>query len=272
MAETVSEIIRAAYSSGDLLPGLPTADGALADSAELFHDLSAGQLLWVAQVSGEIVGTVRAVRNAPDSWEVRRLAVSPSSRHSGTARRLLRRLEADALAAGASRVVLDAVVERGNPAFYARVGYRTVRHFPAGDKPLSEVRMERDLREAPAPVPHDAPPARPGLLLDWLAVPTGTVCRLRLISGEGVPDAGCHRTPLGADFWPAAGPAELARVRDALAEEADQVGRDELFFGRPATGIAAFCGPRLLHPALLAWWRSTAVRQQPVRQRPVRPS
>ncbi|MEN8649798.1 GNAT family N-acetyltransferase [Streptomyces sp. 21So2-11] len=269
MADEISEIIRAAYSSGDLLPGLPTADGALADSAELLHDLAAGQLLWVATLAGRTVGTVRAVRSSPDSWEVRRLAVSPAARRSGAARALLRRLEHDASAAGAARVVLDAVVERGNPAFYAQVGYRLVRHFPAGDKPLSEVRMQRDLHDDPAPRAHDVPPAGPGLLLDWLAVPAGTVCRPRLTGPRPGPqdEAGAAPgTPLGADFWAGAGPAELARVRATLAREADQAGQEELLFDRPAGDIAAFRAPRLSHPELLAWWRSPAVRKQPAQR------
>ncbi|MGF0173643.1 GNAT family N-acetyltransferase [Streptomyces sp. Marseille-Q5077] len=261
LAESVSRVVRAAYCAGDLVPGLPTADGARVHTGELLDDLAAGQLLWVAELSGRVVGTVRAVRSSPQVWEVRRLAVSPSCRRTGAARRLLRQLEAEALARGVSRVALDAVVERGNPAFYARVGYRTVRHFPAGDKPLSEVRMERDPRAEPTPVAHDAAPAGPGLLLDWRTAPGGTVCRPRLLSGDEVPAAGTVSS-LGADFWPSAGAAQLPLVHDTLVREGGATGDGEVFFDRPASQVAAFRTPRQAHPELLAWWRSPIARHQ----------
>ncbi|WP_395571192.1 GNAT family N-acetyltransferase [Streptomyces sp. BK79] len=252
--------MRAAYRAGDLVPGLPAADGSRAGPGELLDDVAAGQLLWVAEEEGRVVGTVRAVRPAPRVWEVRRLAVDPACRRSGAARALLRRLEAEARARGVRRVVLDAVVERGNPPFYARVGYRAVRHFPAGDKPLSEVHMERDPREAAAPVPHAAAPAGPGLLVEWRAARGGTVCRPRLLTG-----AASVRTlggALGADHWPAAGAAELALVRETLLKEGRAAGDGEVFFDRPASRVDAFRVPREAHPGLLAWWRGPAVRHQ----------
>ncbi|MFJ9862918.1 GNAT family N-acetyltransferase [Streptomyces sp. NPDC101165] len=261
LAESVSRVIRDAYSAGDLVPGLPTADGARSHTGELLDDVAAGQLLWVAELSDRVVGTVRAVRSSPHVWEVRRLAVSPSCRRTGAARRLLRRLEAEALACGVSRVALDAVVERGNPAFYARVGYGTVRHFPAGDKPLSEVRMERDVRTEPTPVAHDAAPAGPGLLVEWRAAPGGTVCRTRLLSGDEAPASGTVGS-LGADFWPSAPATRLRLVHGTLAREGEPAGSGEVFFDRPASHIAAFRTPRQAHPELLAWWRSPAVRRQ----------
>ncbi|CAL9628182.1 hypothetical protein SUDANB15_05990 [Streptomyces sp. enrichment culture] len=259
LADAVSRLVRAAYRAGDLVPGLPAADGSRAGPGELLDDVAAGQLLWVAEAGGRVVGTVRAVRPAPRVWEVRRLAVDPACRRSGTARALLRRLEAEARARGVRRVVLDAVVERGNPPFYARVGYRAVRHFPAGDKPLSEVHMERDPREEPVLVPPAAP-AGPGLLVEWRAAPGGTVCRPRLLSG-----AAPVRTSggaLGADHWPAAGAAELDLVRGTLLKEGRAAGDGEVFFGRPASRIDAFRLPREAHPELLAWWRGPAVRHQ----------
>ncbi|MEV8341932.1 GNAT family N-acetyltransferase [Streptomyces niveus] len=254
LAERISELVRAAYATGDLLPGLPVADGALADAAEVHRDLAAGQLLWVAWDAGRPVGTVRAVRVTPELWEVRRLAVDPTSRRTGAARALLGRLEAAATAAGVREVALDAVVERGNPAFYARLGYRTVRHFGASDKPLSEVHMRRAPNTPPVPVPHEAFPVGPGLLLHWRAVAEGTSCRLRLLAaGERVP-AGPET--VGVDFWPGARAAELALVGGALAAGAD----GEVFFARPALAVDAFCRPRERHPQLLAWWRSPLVR------------
>lgn len=261
LAESVSRVIRDAYSAGDLVSGLPTADGARADTGELLDDVAAGQLLWVAAHAGRVAGTVRAVRRSAHVWEVRRLAVAPSCRRTGAARELLRHLEAEALARGVSRVALDAVVERGNPAFYARVGFRTVRHFPAGDKPLSEVRMERDPQETPTPVAYDTAPAGPGLLLEWRAAPGGTVCRPRLLSGGETAASGTPGS-LGADFWPSAGAPQLSLVHGTLLREGKSAGHDEVFFDRPASRIAAFRTPRQAHPELLAWWRSPAVCHQ----------
>lgn len=239
MADSLTRIIRAAYADGDLVPGLPVADGARAEPAEILDDLAAGCPLWMATVDGEPAGTVRAVPRRPHTWEVRRLAVAPWLRRGGTARALLARLEADAVAAGVTEVTLDAVVERGNPAFYARVGYRTVRHFGAGDKPLSEVHMSRDPRTPAVPVTDDRWPTEPGLTLTWVATPGGTACRH---SGK----ADSMEAVLGIDFLAGAGPAAVT-------------GGD---FDRPAAEIPAFRMPRTVHPELLAWWRSPAVRRQ----------
>jgi predicted N-acetyltransferase YhbS len=264
-AEAVSEIIRESYSAGDLVPGLPPADGCRADVAELFGDLAAGQVLWVAESGGRVVGTVRAIRDPTHGWEVRRLAVASWARQGGIARALLRGLEAEARSHGATRVALDAVVERGNPAFYARLGYRTERHFPAADKLLSEVRMWRDPREAPVPVRHDVPSAEPGLLVEWLATPIGTVCRPELTARRRGGPVGYDRQSLGVDFWAGAGRPELSTAWTALARRANRAGPGGLYFRCPANEIAAFGQPRQVHGDLLAWWRSPAVRDQRIR-------
>jgi GNAT superfamily N-acetyltransferase len=241
MADSLTRIIRSAYADGDLVPGLPVADGARAEPAELLDDLAAGCPLWMATVDGEPAGTVRAVPRGPHTWEVRRLAVAPALRRSGTARALLGRLEAEAVTAGVTEVTLDAVVERGNPAFYARVGYRTVRHFAADDKPLSEVHMSRDPRTPADPAADDRWPTEPGLTLTWVATSGGTACRLSR------PDDPAE-TVLGVDFLAGADPAGPG-------------GGD---FDRPAAEIPGFRMPRTVHPGLLAWWRSPAVRRQAV--------
>ena len=241
MARTITGIVRDAYSAGDLVPGLPVADGARVGPAELYADLDAGHLLWVARFEGRIAGTVRAVRRT-DGWGVRRLAVASWCRRAGLATGLMRRLEEDAVAAGVTQVSLDAVVERGNPAFYARLGYRSVRHFGADDKPLSEVHMLRDPRSAPVPAPHDVPPRAPGLTLSWVPTASGTACRFGVAEGA-----------LGADFLPDGGPAEKVAVQAALGG---------FTFDLPAAEISAFRMPRLVHGRLLAWWRSPAVRRQ----------
>ncbi|MGW5876134.1 GNAT family N-acetyltransferase [Nocardiopsis terrae] len=267
-AGEVSELTRAAYESGDLVPGLPTADGAVAGPEEVRGDLSGGARLWVASTEQGPVGAVRAVPADDGAWEVRRLAVAPWYRRGGTAKLLLRRLEEAAFTAGADRVVLDAVVERGNPAFYARVGYTAVTHFGAEDKPLSEVRMER----RPGAAEHGRPavPGVPGTAVLWWSVAGGTLCEVLPV--QGVPGPGAApRAPfgagdailVGADLRPGTAGSGRDQVRDALSEGAARQDGDALAFDSPVHGLSAFRQPRLFHPELLAWWRAPSVRLRP---------
>ncbi|MFJ6798051.1 GNAT family N-acetyltransferase [Streptomyces sp. NPDC091268] len=251
-------VTAAAYRAGDLVPGLPVADGARERAEDVRADLDAGRRLWVAAVDGEVAGSVRAVPRPDGDWEVRRLAVAPWVRRAGLGRLLLRRLEADAVAHGVRRVVLDAVVERGNPAFYARVGFRTVRHFAAADKPLSEVHMERDPRAtAAAGRPYD--PGTTGWAVSWWAAPGGVRC----LVGAPMPAAPADRL-LGIDCLPAASADQQDALVRGFTAAADRVEPDgALFFAGPAPLTAAFAQPRLIHPSLLAWWRSPAARTRP---------
>ncbi|MDI6102994.1 GNAT family N-acetyltransferase [Actinoplanes sp. NEAU-A12] len=265
LAETIAEVTRAAYARGDLVPGLPAADGARATADEVRADLAAGLRLITAYDRGVCVGAVRAAALNPHTWEVRRLAVAPGLRHGGTGRRLLRRLEAEAWAAGATRVTLDAVVERGNPAFYTRVGYHTVRHFPNPDKPLSEVHMQRlaDAADEPLVYPQaDTTGDQPGVAVTWWAVPTGTVCRISESRDGPLGAARRDRAslpatarPVGADFWAGAAAAELRAVRAEVS-----AGAAQRHYPAPAATVSAFAQPRLRCPQLLAWWRDPGVR------------
>ncbi|MET9349456.1 GNAT family N-acetyltransferase [Streptomyces termitum] len=254
LCEEVAAVTADAYAAGDLVPGLPVADGARERAADVRADLAAGRGLWVASLDGETAGAVRAVVRPDGDWEVRRLAVSPRVRHAGLGRLLLRRLETAAAAAGARRVVLDAVVERGNPAFYARVGFRTVRHFGAADKPLSEVHMVRDPSAPPEPG-RPCAPVGDGRAVSWWAAPDGTLCR----TGAPLPE-GPQEGLLGIDVLPGTAAARWPEAEAALAARADRRTGDGLFFAGPAARTAAFAQPRLVHPGLLAWWRSPAAR------------
>ncbi|MEU3309049.1 GNAT family N-acetyltransferase [Nocardiopsis sp. NPDC006832] len=265
LARRVTELTRAAYRAGDLVPGLPVADGAVAGPEELHEDLAGGAHLWVAAVGGSPVGAVRAVRTDDGAWEVRRLAVAPWHRRGGTARLLLRRLEESAFTAGADRVVLDAVVERGNPAFYARVGYTAVRHFGAEDKPLSEVRMERgpgSPERGRCSVPHT-----PGTAVLWWSVPRGSLCSVvpvqEVPGPEAAPTAPFGRedaTFVGVDLSPEPEASGRRPILDALSVDAAYQDGDALTFDAPVHELSAYRRPRLSHPDVLAWWRSPSVR------------
>ncbi|GAA2515350.1 GNAT family N-acetyltransferase [Winogradskya humida] len=252
LADGIARVIAAAYDAGDLVPGLPVADGARETPGAVVASVAGGRLLWVAEVAGQVAGSVRAQVLPGGDWEVQRLAVDPGVRRGGIGRALLLALVTAAGDAGADRVVLDAVVERGNPSFYARVGFRTVRHFPAGDKLLSEVHMERDPRQPESavadPDPGDVPPA--GAVVQWWDADGGTCCRVT--ATLDTPDS-----LLGVDVLPGGDPEALYKV---LAADADDDTDGLLRFDRPAGRVTAFAQPRLLDPALLAWWRSAKAR------------
>jgi GNAT superfamily N-acetyltransferase len=266
-AGRIASVTRSAYRGGDAVPGLPVADGARETAGEVLADVAAGIRLWGATVDGACAGSVRAAPVSPGTWEVRRLAVAPWAGGTGLARRLMTALEDGARAAGATEIALNAVVERGTPAFYSRAGYRTVTHFGATDKPLSEVRMVRDLRtEAEAlayPLSGEDTPPVPGVVVTWWSVPGGTACRVTenfavaAVAADGDFLGGEARL-LGADCWPGAGRDELESVRAALSGSSDRTGAT-LGFDRPAPAVAAFVQPRLVRPELLAWWRTPSV-------------
>ncbi|WP_053739008.1 GNAT family N-acetyltransferase [Nocardia sp. NRRL S-836] len=238
LAEDVAAVTRRAYRAGDLVPGLPVADGAKETAQDVRADLAAGYHLWTATAGGRLVGAVRAHSR---DWCVRRLAVSPDTRGLGVGKLLLRALEAGARAEGAARVVLDAVVERGNPAFYARAGYRTVHHFPADDKPLSEVHMELLLGEPVTPRAYPELDRTPGTVRSWWSVDGGTVCATSP-APDGISAEVRRNRHLGV----------LRGVDLAPLSDGTPVRRR---WPLPAAVISSFALPRLDEPEFLAWWR-----------------
>ncbi len=254
LASRVAEVTRAAFAVADPVPGLPTADGARESAAVVHADLAAGALLWVARDDvGEVRGSVRAVRRQGSGcWEVRRLAVDPRWRGSGLARVLMRRLESDAHAAGVPLVRLDAVVERGNPSYYAALGYRTVRHFPSPDKDLSEVAMARDPAVPPVPAPYPWPDRAPVThSVSWFTVAGRTVA----VAGRGGSAVGARTR----------GHARM--VADRFGAEPVLIGTDGWFGGigepvpplreyqAPPDQVPAFTMPRTTDHRLLALHR-----------------
>jgi len=238
LAADVAAVTRDAYRAGDLVPGLPVADGARETADSVLADLAAGHHLWTATAGGRVVGAVRAHSR---DWVVRRLAVSPDARRFGVGKRLLRALEAGARAAGASRVVLDAVVERGNPAFYARAGYRTVHHFPADDKPLSEVHMELLLGEPVRAREYPEFDPTPGTVRSWWSADGGTVC-VTSPAPEGISSEVRRHRHLGVLRG-----VDWAPLSDARPQRRS--------WPLPAALIGSFAQPRLDEPEFLAWWR-----------------
>lgn len=274
LAGDVARLTRAAFADADPLPGLPPPDGAAESAAAVAADVAAGARLWTARdADGSLLGSVRALVPEPGTWQVRRLAVLPAALGRGVARRLVRALEAGAAAAGARRVALDAVVERGNPPVYARLGYRTVHYLPNPDKPLSEVHMERRLSAGPAAQPHPRPTGTlpEGVpLADWFGVDGGLLAVLGRVGGDdefaGLPRrravakrfaGGGAVRHAGTDAW-CGGPRTPERWRGLLAAHADAVHGDLLVFGRPAAEVAPYLMPRRVAPGALALCRCYA--------------
>jgi predicted N-acetyltransferase YhbS len=252
-------VMRAAFRGTEPVPGLPTADGARETASSLAEDLATGAWLAVARDgTGRIVGSVRAFAEPSGAWVVRRLAVLPSLRGSGLAQALMRHLEEAAAADGALVVRLDAVVERGNPPFYASLGYVTTAHFPGPGKPLSEVAMHRDLSAAPRklryPWEGEAAPRHYALLITWHTDGVRTVAR----SHRDVDDAvRVARRPVAGQTFVGADGCRDAAIADIVSKAAG----DGLFAGAPPS-VAAYRMPRTVHPDLLALWRLRAPRQQ----------
>jgi GNAT superfamily N-acetyltransferase len=264
----VAAVSQAAFTAPEPVADLPIADGAHETAVAVAADLAAGAWLCLAHRPGarptdrELVGSVRAFVAPDGTWTVRRLAVSPQMHGRGLAKALMRRLEERAAAAGAPAVGLDAVVERGNPPFYARLGYRTVRHFANPDKPLSETAMRRDPARPAAPLdyPWDGESATTsyGVLVVWHGDGERTVAR----TYTGVTDAlrVLRRAEpglalLGADGW-AGGPArEVGVIRDRLAAGGGVVHGHTVAFDRPHGDIGAYRMPRTATSQLLALWR-----------------
>jgi GNAT superfamily N-acetyltransferase len=251
----VAEATRLGFVGADLLPGLPAPDGALETPPEVERDLARGARIWLARDdAGSAIGAVRAVPSAPAGWELRRLAVVPAWRGHGVARALVRRLEREAARAGVAQVWLNAVVERGNPIVYARLGYRTTAHWPSDDKLLSEVTMERDPRRRARAFRHpwegDDGERPSGPVLVWSARDGALVVRLAEDRA-----AGTESPALGADLLCGGGPADGDRLRSMLVAAGGRARDDAVWFASAPSDVRAFCMPRELDDRLLALWR-----------------
>jgi predicted N-acetyltransferase YhbS len=133
-AEAIASVIRAAFATIaeaigiDIPPLHETATDVLAT-------FSAGDAVFVAEVNGAVVGTVRGETMESGDVMVRRLAVLPANRGSGMARMLMRALE-DAYP-GARRFELFTGADATAPlALYESLGYRPFETSAKTDFPL----------------------------------------------------------------------------------------------------------------------------------------
>lgn len=268
LAELVP-IIRTSFAAGDLLPGLPAADGTSDTVESILADLGDGVRLWVAYADGCPVGCVRAIPRPDGIWQIRRLAVSIPAQGRGIGRMLVRELEASARTEGMSKLVVWALVERGIASFYARLGYRTTGHFGSPDKLLSEAIMEVDL-DGPRPLlsyPWGSEPrtSSPGMLISWFAGQKRTVAVVGDLTGDvraviaGQNELACRLAGsvrfVGGDGWSDCSPAEKAALRAQLARRADATEGPAFLFWRTCTAVVEFTMPRAVEPRLLALWR-----------------
>ena len=98
----------------------------------------------VARLDGDPVGCGGLKRIAAAAGEIKRVWTAPAARGLGVARRVLRRLEAEAVAAGFAVLRLDtnrALTEAH--AFYLSEGYRDVPRF--NDNPYAHRWFEKRL-------------------------------------------------------------------------------------------------------------------------------
>jgi hypothetical protein len=260
--ERIARLTRAACAGPYAVPGLPPPAGARASAAAVVADLAAGDRIWVASDGAGDAGVVTGRAVAGHAYELRRLAVLP--RRGGVAGALVRRLERAAYRAGATRVVVDAVVERATPPLYARLGYRTLGHRPSEDRPLSSVTMEASLRDDRRPLAYpwegDGGLPRAGTLVAWFVVPDRLVAVVDAIE-EGVHAAAraaadrlrarLGRAPrlAGADVYSSQARRVLELLESGGALSAGSIVELE---GPAATPYAL---PRALDPEALALWR-----------------
>ncbi|MEY9860794.1 hypothetical protein ABH935_006431 [Catenulispora sp. GAS73] len=271
MAGRIARLTRAAYTGSDPLPGLPEPDGARDSAASVLAFAAGGGTIWSAVGGdGKLVATLRTSTPARADGEsfISRVAAV----RTGAGRWLLGAVERQLAAQGISRVLLDAVVERCLPDYYARLGYRPVElHLAVDDKMLTEVSMERDPRTTRRPAPPwtgapDGTAEHAGTLCWFLdasgmiAVPGPARRLLRTAAAEAANLLDGSGVLIGMDIW--RGPVDafdevLCRLPGARACG----GRRAYRFtgGRP--DVAAHLMPRAHHRQLWA-----ALRYRPGRE------
>jgi GNAT superfamily N-acetyltransferase len=133
LAEVLHDCVDGGASVGFMAPF--TQADARAELESMVAEVDRGRrLLLAAFAGGSLVGTVQVILvlppNQPHRGEITKLLVHRRARKRGVAERLMRRAEAEALAAGKSLLVLDTVT--GDPAerLYTRLGWTPVGVIP----------------------------------------------------------------------------------------------------------------------------------------------
>ncbi|WP_394823044.1 GNAT family N-acetyltransferase [Pendulispora albinea] len=265
VAARIAALDRAAHQYVDPLPGLPIADGAVAEPSEVAKELEAGaRVCFVMDAEGRDVGVMRVTPRSPDRWQLSRLSVAPAWAGRGVARAILDVAEVRGRAEGVRALFFHAVVERGKPQLWIRRGYRIVDRWPALGKPLTEVTMERDpsTPRTPLDFPWEGDDALPenGVLVAWFLA--GDIPRAATgLIARGVPSSiQQHHAMqprgtvfLGADVWPAGGALELDAVRATLAQLGGEAATETSYdFRRPLAAIRPYVVPRDGQPELRA--------------------
>jgi ribosomal protein S18 acetylase RimI-like enzyme len=109
--------------------------------SELIHRKKHAQpeLFWIAQLDGEIVGTILAGYDGVRGW-IYHLAVDPAQRRQGTARLLMQTAEASLEALGCPKINLQVRMQnRAAVAFYKALGYGIEERIQMG-KPIGKFR------------------------------------------------------------------------------------------------------------------------------------
>ncbi|GAB3887320.1 hypothetical protein GCM10029964_053110 [Kibdelosporangium lantanae] len=262
----VAQLTRDAFAAAEEMAGLPTPDGAGDDATALRAELSAGATMWVAVDGDRLVGSLRVDEHPDGSWEVRRIAVSRQVRRSGITAALLAAAERAAAASGVRRVWLNAVVERGLPPIYARLGYRAVDLEPGPGKPLSELVMRR----APA-APRVVEPLADGwvwparrLTVSWFLGGGGVLAVAgRHNSVRGAVQVAADRIGRFGDLRIAGVDADTSPGTDrSFADFAGRLGGrvlpvapDAVFFPTHRADVPGHVMPRTVDPDLFAVWR-----------------
>ncbi|MFJ8053206.1 GNAT family N-acetyltransferase [Streptomyces luteogriseus] len=172
-ADRVAALTRRAFSDTGEIAGLPRPDGAGDDAAPLLDELAAGSTLWIAlDPSAQVTGAMRVAGTDDGAWCVHRVVVDPALRGGGVGRLLLTALDRAAADRRIPALRLNAVVERGLPPLYARLGYRVTGLEPGPGKPLSELVMERSPGSPgiPAPLAEEWIWPAPRPTVNWFAL------------------------------------------------------------------------------------------------------
>jgi len=270
-AAAIAGLTRAAYARSDPLPGLPVPDGACDSTATILRGFACGVAVWTARsAAGELLGALRCHPDG-DAWVIGRVAVAPAHCGTGVARTLLRTVEIEATKAGKRWLRLDAVVERCLPTFYWRLGFRPLRHWASGDKPLTEVTLARRIGSAEGPVglpwlPPASPTETPQVL--WLISPEALTAVVTASDGPSRSDGPLPRSLVagpepsarlaGFDVWRGGSrPPTVDRLCQLLARNGARSWRTVTAVHFPAdrAAVPAHVLPRGLHSDLYAWAR-----------------